>query len=218
MNGFKGAIFDMDGTLLDSMRVWKRLTQGYLKQFGLHVTDEEYAACEGFSQPQVAQYFADKYPQLPGGAAGLMEGMDKLITARYETVAKPKDGVLPFLNGLRRRGVKMAIATLTARRHAEKALRDRGMLDYFDFMLTIEDVGVSKYQPDIYLMSAERLGLAPAECVVFEDAPYACTTAKKAGFRVCGVVEAAYAAGEQELRASSDLIIERSFDELAGKL
>ena len=218
MNGFKGAIFDMDGTLLDSMRVWKRLTQGYLKQFGLHVTDEEYAACEGFSQPQVAQYFADKYPQLPGGAAGLMEGMDKLITARYETVAKPRDGVLPFLDGLRRRGVKMAIATLTARRHAEKALRDRDMLDYFDFMLTIEDVGVSKYQPDIYLMSAERLGLTPADCVVFEDAPYACTTAKKAGFRVCGVVEAAYAAGEQELRASSDLIIEHSFDELAGKL
>ena len=218
MNGFKGAIFDMDGTLLDSMRVWKRLTQGYLEQFGLHVTDEEYAACEGFSQPQVAQYFADKYPQLPGGAAGLMEGMDKLITARYETVAKPKDGVLPFLDGLRRRGVKMAIATLTARRHAEKALRDCDMLDYFDFMLTIEDVGVSKYQPDIYLMSAERLGLAPAECVVFEDAPYACTTAKKAGFRVCGVVEAAYAAGEQELRASSDLVIERSFDELAEKL
>lgn len=218
MNGFKGAIFDMDGTLLDSMRVWKRLTQGYLKQFGLHVTDEEYAACEGFSQPQVAQYFADRYPQLPGGAAGLMEGMDQLITARYETVAKPKDGVLPFLDGLRRRGVKMAIATLTARRHAEKALRDRDMLDYFDFMLTIEDVGVSKYQPDIYLMSAERLGLTPADCVVFEDAPYACTTAKKAGFRVCGVVEAAYAAGEQELRASSDLIIERSFDELAEKL
>lgn len=217
MHGFKGAIFDMDGTLLDSMRVWTRLTQGYLKQFGLHITDEEYAACEGFSQPQVAQYFAERY-DLPGGAAGLMEGMDRLITARYETVAKPKDGVLPFLDGLRARGVKMAIATLTARRHAEKALRDRDMLGYFDFMLTIEDVGVSKYQPDIYLMSAERLGLAPADCVVFEDAPYACTTAKKAGFRVCGVAEPAYAAGEAELRAASDLVIEHSFDELQGKL
>lgn len=217
MHGFKGAIFDMDGTLLDSMRVWKRLTQGYLKQFGLHITDEEYAACEGFSQPQVAQYFAERY-DLPGGAAGLMEGMDRLITARYETVAKPKDGVLPFLDGLRARGVKMAIATLTARRHAEKALRDRDMLGYFDFMLTIEDVGVSKYQPDIYLMSAGRLGLVPADCVVFEDAPYACTTAKKAGFRVCGVAEPAYAAGEAELRAASDIVVEHSFDELAGKL
>ena len=217
MHEFKGAIFDMDGTLLDSMPVWKRLTQGYLKQFGVHITDQDYAVTEGFSQPQVAQYFADRYPELPD-AQSLMDGMDRLISARYEAIAKPKEGVLDFLEGLRRRGVKMAVATLTARRHAEKALRDRDMLDYFDFMLTIEDIGVSKREPDIYLQSAARMGLEPAECTVFEDAPYACTTAKRAGFYVCGVAEPAYAAGETELRAASDLIIERSFDELRGKI
>lgn len=218
MHEFKGAIFDMDGTLLDSMPVWKRLTQGYLAQFGLHITDQDYAATEGFSQPQVAQYFADRYPNLPVDAQGIMDGMDELITARYEAIAKPKDGVLEFLEGLRRRGVKMAIATLTARRHAEKALRDRGMLDYFEFMLTIEDIGVSKREPDIYLQSAARMGLMPDACIVFEDAPYACTTAKRAGFRVCGMVEPAYAAGEEELRAASDFVIEHSFDELRGKI
>nr|WP_297275604.1 HAD family phosphatase [uncultured Agathobaculum sp.] len=218
MHEFKGAIFDMDGTLLDSMPVWKRLTQGYLSGFGVTVTDEEYAACEGFSQPQVAQYFADRYPDLPLDAQGIMKGMDALITARYETLAKPKDGVIAFLDGLRRRGVKMAIATLTARRHAEKALRERDMMDYFDFMLTIEDVGISKREPDIYLKSAEKLGLAPADCIVFEDAPYACATAKRAGFRVCGMVEPAYAAGENELRSVSDFVVEQSFDELRGKL
>ena len=218
MHEFKGAIFDMDGTLLDSMPVWKRLTQGYLSGFGVTVTDEEYAACEGFSQPQVAQYFADRYPDLPLDAQGIMKGMDALITTRYETLAKPKDGVIAFLDGLRRRGVKMAIATLTARRHAEKALRERDMMDYFDFMLTIEDVGISKREPDIYLKSAEKLGLAPADCIVFEDAPYACATAKRAGFRVCGMVEPAYAAGENELRSVSDFVVEQSFDELRGKL
>ena len=218
MHEFKGAIFDMDGTLLDSMPVWKRLTQGYLAQFGLHITDQDYAATEGFSQPQVAQYFADRYPNLPVDAQGIMDGMDELITARYEAIAKPKDGVLEFLEGLRRRGVKMAIATLTARRHAEKALRDRGMLDYFEFMLTIEDIGVSKREPDIYLQAAARMGLIPGACIVFEDAPYACTTAKRAGFRVCGMVEPAYAAGEEELRAASDFVIEHSFDELRGKI
>ena len=217
MHEFKGAIFDMDGTLLDSMPVWKRLTQGYLKQFGVHITDQDYAVTEGFSQPQVAQYFADRYPELPD-AQSLMDGMDRLISARYEAIAKPKEGVLDFLEGLRRRGVKMAIATLTARRHAEKALRDRDMLDYFEFMLTIEDVGISKREPDIYLQAAARMGLEPAECTVFEDAPYACATARRAGFRVCGMVEPAYAAGEGELRASSDIIIERSFDELRGKI
>ncbi len=158
MHEFKGAIFDMDGTLLDSMPVWKRLTQGYLKQFGVHITDQDYAVTEGFSQPQVAQYFADRYPELPD-AQSLMDGMDRLISARYEAIAKPKEGVLDFLEGLRRRGVKMAIATLTARRHAEKALRDRDMLDYFEFMLTIEDVGISKREPDIYLQAAARMGL-----------------------------------------------------------
>ena len=217
MHEFKGAIFDMDGTLLDSMPVWKRLTQGYLKQFGVHITDQDYAVTEGFSQPQVAQYFADRYPELPD-AQSLMDGMDRLISARYEAIAKPKEGVLDFLEGLRRRGVKMAIATLTARRHAEKALRDRDMLDYFEFMLTIEDVGISKREPDIYLQAAARMGLEPAECTVFEDAPYACATARRVGFRVCGMVEPAYAAGEDELRASSDLIVEHSFDELRGKI
>ena len=217
MHEFKGAIFDMDGTLLDSMPVWKRLTQGYLKQFGVHITDQDYAVTEGFSQPQVAQYFADRYPELPD-AQSLMDGMDRLISARYEAIAKPKEGVLDFLEGLRCRGVKMAIATLTARRHAEKALRDRDMLDYFEFMLTIQDVGISKREPDIYLQAAARMGLEPASCVVFEDAPYACATARRAGFRVCGMVEPAYAAGEDELRASSDLIVEHSFDELRGKI
>lgn len=218
MHEFKGAIFDMDGTLLDSMPVWKRLTAGYLEQFGVHITDQEYAATEGMSQPEVAQFFIERYPSLPLNVHGLLDGMDELITARYAAIARPRAGVTAYLDGLRARGVKMAVATLTARRHAEKALRDRGMLDYFDFMLTIEDVGVSKWEPDIYLQSAARMGLTPAQCVVFEDAPYACTTAKRAGFYVCGVLEPDYAAGEGELRASSDLVIERSFDEIAGKL
>ena len=218
MHEFKGAIFDMDGTLLDSMPVWKRLTAGYLEQFGVHITDQEYAATEGMSQPEVAQFFIERYPSLPLNVQGLLDGMDELITARYAAIARPRAGVTAYLDGLRARGVKMAVATLTARRHAEKALRDLGMMDYFDFMLTIEDVGVSKWEPDIYLQSAARMGLTPAQCVVFEDAPYACTTAKRAGFYVCGVLEPDYAAGEGELRASSDLVIERSFDEIAGKL
>ena len=183
MQNFKGAIFDMDGTLLDSMPVWKRLTQRYLAQFDVHITDADYAVCEG-----------------------------------YETIARPKDGVIDFLEGLRARGVKMAIATLTARRHAEKALIDRDMMKYFEFMLTIEDVGVPKYEPDIYLEAAKRLGLTAEECMVFEDAPYAGVTAKKAGFALCGMAEPAYAEGEDTLRQVSDVFVEHSFAELADKL
>lgn len=218
MHNFKGAIFDMDGTLLDSMPVWDQLSQRFLGQYGVTVTDADYEAIEGTTQLQGAQYFIDTYPFLPFDAQGLVNGLDELITARYEALAQPKDGVLRFLDRLRENKVKMAIATLTARHHAEKALRDRGMLNYFDFMLTIEDIGVSKRRPDIYLRTAEKLGLAADECIVFEDAPYAGETAKRAGFRVCGMAEPAYAAGEAQLRAASDFFVERSFEELDGKI
>ena len=218
MHNIKGAIFDMDGTLLDSMPVWHRLTQNYLKQFNVHITDEDFAACEGFSQPEVADYFLARHPELPLTRETMLGGMDALITSRYESIAVPKDGVLDFLERMRRQGVKMAIATLTARRHAEKALLDRDMMQYFEFMLTIEDIGVSKREPDIYLAAAERLGLAPADCMVFEDAPYAGVTAHRAGFQLCGLAEPAYAAGEAELRSVSDEFIERSYSELDGKL
>lgn len=218
MHNIKGAIFDMDGTLLDSMPVWHRLTQNYLKQFNVHITDEDFAACEGFSQPEVADYFLARHPELPLTRETMLGGMDALITSRYESIAVPKDGVLDFLERMRRQGVKMAIATLTARRHAEKALLDRDMMQYFEFMLTIEDIGVSKREPDIYLAAAERLGLAPADCMVFEDAPYAGVTAHRAGFQLCGLAEPAYAAGEVELRSVSDVFIEHSYSELDGKL
>lgn len=218
MTEIQGAIFDMDGTLLDSMPVWDQLSQRFLGQYGVAVTKADYEAIEGTTQLQGAQYFIDTYPFLPLTAETLIAGLDQLITARYEQLARPKDGVRPFLEGLRARGVKLAIATLTARHHAEKALRDRGLLQYFEFMLTIEDVGVSKREPDIYLAAADRLGLCPACCVVFEDAPYAGQTAKKAGFRVCGMAEPAYAEGERLLRAASDWFVERSFDELSGKM
>lgn len=218
MHNIKGAIFDMDGTLLDSMPVWHRLTQNYLKQFNVYITDEDFAACEGFSQPEVADYFLARHPELPLTRETMLGGMDALITSRYESMAVPKDGVLDFLERMRRQGVKMAIATLTARRHAEKALLDRDMMQYFEFMLTIEDIGVSKREPDIYLAAAERLGLAPADCMVFEDAPYAGVTAHRAGFQLCGLAEPAYAAGEAELRNVSDVFIEHSYSELDGKL
>ena len=81
MQNFKGAIFDMDGTLLDSMPVWKRLTQRYLAQFDVHITDADYAVCEGFSQPQVAEYFLKRYPNLPLTQQQMLDGMDEVVEA-----------------------------------------------------------------------------------------------------------------------------------------
>lgn len=214
----KGAIFDMDGTLLDSMPVWDRLSQRVLRPYGVTVTPRDYAALEAKTQFQGAQYFLNTYPFLSLSAQQLVTEMNDMICKRYETIARPKNGVFSLLNGLSGRSVSMAVATLTDRRHAEKALQDRDMLRYFDFLLTIEDVGVSKRDPTIYLQAAENLRCSPAECMVFEDAPYAAQSAKRAGFLVCGVAEPAYAKGLRELHQASDFFVERSFEELRGKL
>lgn len=211
---FKGAIFDMDGTLLDSMPVWDRLSGRFLAPYGVRVTEEDYEAIEGTTQLEGAQYFVDKYPNLPMDAAELIRRLDRLIDERYGLLARPKEGVEAFLTRLQAAGVQMAVATLTARYHAEKALRTHGLDGFFTCLLTIEDVGVSKREPDIYLRAAQHMGLSAADCIVFEDAPYAGRTAKNAGFHVCGLAEPAYAADEAMLRQASDFFIERSYTEL----
>ncbi len=210
----RGAIFDMDGTLLDSMCVWEQLSQRYLDKFGIRITGADYAALEARTQYQGAQYFCGRYPEITETPEQVVAGLDSLICSRYETLAQPREGVLELLAALRGAGVRMAVATLTDRKHAEKALADRGMLGFFDFMLTIDDVGVSKRDPKIYCMAAARMGLPAGECMVFEDAPYAGETAKRAGFQVCGVAEPWYAAGEKQLRAASDLFVEHGFSEV----
>ena len=213
-----GAIFDMDGTLLDSMQVWDQLSQRYLDKFGVRITATDYAALEACTQYQGAQYFCDRYPEITETPAEVARGMDALICARYETLARPREGIYELLDALRARGVRMAVATLTDRHHAEKALRDRGMLEFFDFLLTIDDVGVGKRDPKIYQDAAKRLQLSPAHCLVFEDAPYAAQTAKQAGFPVCGVCEDRYAAGRAQLRAASDWLVSYSFSEVQDSI
>lgn len=210
----RGAIFDMDGTLLDSMCVWEQLCQRYLDKFGVQITQADYAALEAHSQYQVAQYFCEHYPQITETPEQVTYGMDSMIYARYETLAKPRDGIKELLTLLQENGVSMAVATLTARRYAEKALKDHGLLDYFDFMLTIDDIGVSKRDPKIYLEAAHRFGQPPSACMVFEDAPYAVAAARQAGFQVCGIVEPWYAEGEDQLRQSSELLVTHSFSEV----
>ena len=136
MHNFKGAIFDMDGTLLDSMPVWKRLTQGYLAQFGVHITDQDYAVTEGFSQPQVAQYFADRYPDLPVDAQGIMDGMDELIFV----VSKMDDG--------KRSRYSMALPGLP--RRPARATRLKLHLEYESprrCRIRVEDLGFGELFP-----------------------------------------------------------------------
>lgn len=218
MKQCKGAIFDMDGTLLDSMQVWDRLTERFVSPLGIEISPEDLETMESKTLLQNAQYFTARYPEIGLTPQQMCDGMDKMIVKRYHTLAKPREGILAFLEALRARGVRMAIATLTSRRHAEAALKKLDMLQYFDAFLTVEEVGASKTEPDIYLAAASALGCTPQECIVFEDAPYAAETAKRAGFRVCGVEEKTYQQGHERLREISDFYVSETFEPLLALL
>lgn len=208
------AIFDMDGTVLDSMPVWHNCSQIFLNEYGVTVTKEDIEYIEAKTQLQALSYFAEKYKQIGKKGDELMEAFSELIMYRYKTIATPKAGIIDFLEGFKRKNISMCIATLTDKSHSIEILKHKGLYKYFDFVITAADVGKSKRSPDVYLEACRKMRSTPSECIVFEDAPYAAQTAKNAGFTVCGIKEKAYSKTEGILLKSSDFVVCESFDEV----
>lgn len=202
----KGAIFDMDGTLLDSMPLWNTRGSDFLRENGLPPEPGIDRKFKVMSLRQAAEYFHDAY-HVPGTVEEIMDRINAGVERGYRTVL-PKPGVPEFLDRLAARGVGMLVATATDRYLVEGVLGRLGLLERFKGVLTCGEVGYGKSRPDIFLEAAARLGTSKEETVVFEDAPHAIRTAKAAGFRVCGVADASYAGDAEELRALCDWYVE----------
>lgn len=185
-------IFDMDGTLVDSMGYWRRLGRDYLEQRGVSPTAEQLAPIGPMTMLESAAYFMETF-HIPGPPAAIVEEMHTVMEDHYRRDIPLKAGVKAYLEGLRDRGVRLCVATATAEPLSRACLERLGVDGCFDFLLSCETLGVGKSRPDIYLEAARRLGAAPGEIAVFEDALYAVRTAREAGFYVVGVAEEAYA-------------------------
>ena len=185
----RGAIFDLDGVLLDSMGIWKDLGARYLRS--LHIQPEPglNEILFAMSMEQGAAYQKEHYP-LPQSEAEIREGIARMLEDYYFYEVPAKLGAAALLNFLAERGIPMAAATSSPRTHVTRALERLGLLPYLQAIFTTGEVGVSKHEPAIYHLAAERLGTAPAETLVFEDSLYALKTAKTAGFRTVGVLDA----------------------------
>ena len=184
----KFAIFDMDGTLIDSMCFWEQLAAEYLHSKGIHQIPEK--VLEQI-KPMTMSESAALFRELFCLAGDVEAEMNAMMDGHYKHDIPLKPGVRESLRVLRSRGVRMCVASTTAEHLMESCLTRLGVEDCFEFLLSCESVEAGKHNPLVYHEAARRLGAAPAEIAVYEDALYALHTAKAAGFHVVGVYDAA---------------------------
>ena len=182
----KGAIFDMDGTLVDSMKYWDTVGIEYLKRKGITFDNEDdnyvlKVGIRGFTEYCNKTYGLGKtYEEVLGEIHDIMD-------EKYNTVVTLKTGAEKMLEGLRQNGVRICLATATEQASAKNILKKLGVLDYFEDVITTTIVGKDKHSPLIYEKAMELLGTSKEETYIFEDAVYAISTAKRAGFKVIGI-------------------------------
>ena len=198
------AIFDMDGTLIDSMVFWKNLATEYLTSKGiLQIPADILEQIKPMTMSESAALFRREF-----GLTGDVEAqMNEMMEDHYRNDIPLKPGVWEYLENLHRQGVRMCVASATAEHLMESCLTRLGVRQYFEFLLSCETVGAGKRSPLVYQESARRLGTVPGEIAVYEDALYAVQTAKAAGFHVVGVYDDSAADSWQAIEQESDEVI-----------
>ena len=198
------AIFDMDGTLIDSMPFWKDLASEYLNSKGVkQIPTDILEQIKPMTMSESAALFKQEF-----GLTGDPEAeMNAMMDAHYRNDIPLKPGVREYLENLHRQGVRMCVASATAEQLMESCLTRLGVRDYFEFLLSCETVGAGKRCPLVYHESARRLGTAPGEIAIYEDALYAVQTAKEAFFHVVGVFDPGSAGNWKTIEKIADEII-----------
>lgn len=208
----KGAIFDMDGTILDSMREWDALSSNHLLSLGVTPPEDLNKAVKELSMEDSLNYLMNRF--------GLWESKEELsrqlseqihIMYRDRVVLKPY--AMEYLLKLKNEGIPICIATATPRNYAVEALTRLGIVDLFEFVICEDDVGKDKHSPELYFEAAKRLGTKPCDTVVFEDAAYAARTAKEAGFTVYVIEDDSFISKKEDMMKFCDKYI-TSFKEL----
>ena len=184
----RGAIFDLDGTLVDSMGLWETAVDRWLTERGEAPLPGLRQTILRMSLAEAAAYLRDAYA-LRETADELVADMIRFMQRDYATRVELKPGVRAFLTRLRAAGVACCVATAGSRTLAEAALRANGVADCFVGMVTCLELGSNKHEPDVYEAALRLLDLPKSDVVVFEDAYHAAKTAKNAGFRVVGVYD-----------------------------
>jgi HAD superfamily hydrolase (TIGR01509 family) len=201
----KGAIFDLDGTLLDSMFIWDTIGEEYLRSLGIEPRENLAETFKTFTLEESAEYYRTHYG-VTLSVEEIADGVNGMIEDFYRNTVPLKNGVAEFLERLAEDDVKMCIATVTDRYLVEAALERLGIKGYFSEIFTTAEVGCTKTTPQIYRRALAHLGTEKSETVVFEDAFHALMTAKNDGFPVAAVYDV-HELRQMEMKDNGDYYI-----------
>ena len=210
----RGAIFDMDGTLLDSMPCWETVGLRYLLDRQIPVPDIDGLArrLKTTTLPQAAKLYQEEFG-ITDSSAHICADITAMIARDYRETAPLKPHVPELLQRMKQAGIAMCIATATDRTLAEAALRRLHVLSYFDFIHTCQELNTSKHLPLIFDRSAQRMGIARSDTVVFEDALHSIQTAVRAGYRAVGIYDNSAREEREEIRSLCTCYVD-DWDEL----
>lgn len=209
---FKGVIFDMDGTILDSIRVWDKIDVDYLNARGIAVPEDYARTISTMTGEECAKYSIKRF-NLTDSVEALMKEWDERALFEYANNLELKDGAKAYIERLKERGVKIALATSSSKTLYTAALRHTGIYHLFDAFVSTDETGISKRDPHVYVYAAEKLGLNITDCVVFEDVPTAVKTAKTTGAMVVCMHDERWDAFKAEMEKTADKYI-YSFNEM----
>ena len=184
----KGAIFDFDGTLVDSMFIWDTIGEDYLRSLGKEPREDLKETFMTLTLEEAAEYYRTHYG-VTLSVKEIVDGVNAMVEGIYRTRVALKQGVADFLAQLKDNGTRMCIATVTDRYLVEETLDRLGILQYFSEIFTCAEVGYGKDKPIIYRKALEHLDTAKNETYVFEDSLFALKTAKADGFTTVGVYD-----------------------------
>lgn len=210
LNNIKGAIFDMDGTLIDSLMVWEVIWDEFGKRFlngeKFDIKEDDDKAVRTMTLKDAMYYLNDIYSLAKNGEV-VFEAANQIIADFYANTVKMKKGALEFLEFLYKKGVKMCIASASDLKLVKIAMKHCNIEKYFSDVVSCADMGKGKDEPDVYLKALESLGTSIENTWVFEDSQVAIKTASELGIKTVGIYDK-YNFGHEEIKKTSVFYID----------
>ena len=207
LESIDAVIFDLDGSLVDSMWIWKDIDVAYLGRFGIELPENLQSEIEGLSFSETAAFFKERF-QIPDSVQKMKADWNAMAWDKYSHEVPLKKGAADFLKYCKEHGIRLGIATSNSRELVENVAAVHGLQDYFSCIMTGCDVAKGKPAPDIYLAVAKALNVEPARCLVFEDIIPGIQAGQSAGMKVCAVEDAYSLSQKEEKKALADYYIE----------